>query len=102
VIEVINKHLDQVAALCRRTGARRLRLFGSAVREDFVPESSDLDFVVEFDALAPAKYADSYFALKEGLEMLFGRRVDLVTAGSIKNPYFRERVEAESQTVYAR
>ena len=102
MIEVINKHLDQVAALCRRTGARRLRLFGSAVREDFVPESSDLDFVVEFDALAPAKYADSYFALKEGLEMLFGRRVDLVTAGSIKNPYFRERVEAESQTVYAR
>jgi uncharacterized protein len=102
VIDVINKHIDQVAALCRRTGARRLRLFGSAVREDFESESSDLDFVVEFDALAPAKYADSYFALKEGLEMLFGRRVDLVTAGSIRNPYFRERVEAESQTVYAR
>jgi predicted nucleotidyltransferase len=102
VIEVINKHIDQVAALCRRTGARRLRLFGSAVREDFEPESSDLDFVVEFDALAPAEYADSYFALKEGLEMLFGRRVDLVTAASIRNPYFRERVEAESQTVYAR
>lgn len=102
MIEVINKHIDQVAALCRRTGARRLRLFGSAVREDFEPESSDLDFVVEFDALAPAEYADSYFALKEGLEMLFGRRVDLVTAASIRNPYFRERVEAESQTVYAR
>ncbi len=102
MIEVINKNIDQVAALCRQTGARRLRLFGSAVREDFEPESSDLDFVVEFDALAPGKYADSYFALKEGLETLFGRQVDLVTAVSIKNPYFRERVEAESQTVYAR
>lgn len=102
MIEVINKHIDQVAALCRRTGARRLRVFGSAVRANFEPARSDLDFVVEFDALAPAKYVDSYFALKEGLEMLFGRRVDLVTAGSIKNPYFRERVEAESQTIYAR
>ena len=102
MVEIIDKHIDQVAALCRQTGARRLRLFGSAIREDFEPASSDLDFLVEFDALAPAKYADSYFALKEGLEMLFGRKVDLVTAGSIKNPYFRERVEAESQTLYAR
>jgi hypothetical protein len=102
VVEIVDKHIDQVAALCRQTGARRLRLFGSAVREDFEPASSDLDFLVEFDTLAPAKYADSYFALKEGLETLFGRRVDLVTAGSIKNPYFRERVEAESHTVYAR
>jgi predicted nucleotidyltransferase len=102
VVELINKHIDQVAALCRRTGARRLELFGSAARADFEPTSSDLDFLVEFDPLAPAKYAESYFALKEGLEMLFGRQVDLVSTGSIKNPYFRERVEAESQTVYAR
>jgi predicted nucleotidyltransferase len=101
-VELLDKHIDQVAALCRQTGARRLRLFGSAVREDFEPTSSDLDFLVEFDTLAPATYADSYFALKEGLETLFGRQVDLVTAGSIKNPYFRERVEAESQTIYAR
>ena len=102
MLDIVNRHIDQVAALCRQTGARRLRLFGSGVREDFEPTRSDLDFLVEFDALAPAKYADSYFALKEGLERLFGRQVDLVTAGSIKNPYFRERVEAESQTVYAR
>lgn len=88
--------------MCRRTGALRLRLFGSALRADFKPASSDLDFLVEFDALAPAKYADAYFVLKEGLEKLFGRQVDLVTAGSLKNPYFRERIEAESQTVYAR
>jgi predicted nucleotidyltransferase len=57
---------------------------------------------VGFDPLAPAKYAESYFALNEGLETLFGRPVDPVSAGSIKNPYFRARVEAESQTVYAR
>jgi hypothetical protein len=102
VVEIVEQHIDEVAALCRRTGARRLRLFGSALRADFEPGSSDLDFLVDFDPFAPAKYADSYFALKEGLEKLFGRQVDLVTAGSIKNPYFRARIEAESQTVYAR
>jgi predicted nucleotidyltransferase len=102
VAEIVAKHIGEVAALCRRTGARRLRLFGSALREDFEPESSDLDFLVDFDPVVPSQYADSYFALKEGLEKLFGRPVDLVSAGSIENPYFRERIEAESQIVYAR
>jgi hypothetical protein len=36
------------------------------------------------------------------LETLFGRPVDLVTAVSLENPYFRERVLAERQLVYAR
>ena len=102
MVEIVERHIEQVAALCRRTGARRLRLFGSALRDDFEPASSDLDFLVDFDTSEPAKYADSYFTLKEGLEKLFGRQVDLVTATSIRNPYFRERIEAESQTVYAR
>jgi len=99
---VIEQHIDQVAALCRRTGARRLQAFGSVLRADFNPDSSDLDFLVDFDAVPPAQYAESYFALKEGLESLFGRPVDLVTLSSVGNPCFRERITAESQTIYAR
>jgi uncharacterized protein len=99
---LIDQHLDEVAALCRRAGARRLDAFGSAVRADFDPQSSDLDFLVEFDDVPPAAYAKAYFALKDGLESLFGRPVDLVTGSSLANPYFRERVLAERQTVYAR
>ena len=99
---VIDQHRDKVAALCRRTGARGLDAFGSAVRTDFDPQTSDLDFLVEFDDVSPAAYAQAYFALKEGLESLFGRPVDLVTGSSLANPYFRERITAERQTVYAR
>jgi predicted nucleotidyltransferase len=83
-------------------GVRQLDLFGSAVRDDFDPESSDLDFLVEFDPLPPGRYADAYFALKEGLEALFGRSVDLVTPSSLANPYFRDRIAAERRTLYAR
>ena len=64
---VIEMHLDKVAELCRRAGARRLEIFGSAVRPDFDPATSDLDFLVEFDDLPPARYADAFFALKESL-----------------------------------
>jgi predicted nucleotidyltransferase len=98
---VIDNRRDEVAALCRRVGVRQLDLFGSAVRDDFDPERSDLDFLVEFDPLPPARYADAYFALKEGLEALFGRSVDLVTPSSLANPYFRDQIVAERRTLYA-
>lgn len=99
---VIEQHREEVAVLCRRAGARRLDVFGSAVRDDFDPVTSDLDFLVEFDDLPPRAYADAYFTLKECLEQLFGRPVDLVTAASVDNPYFRQRIDAERKPVYAR
>ena len=92
---------EQLAELCRRHGVRRLALFGSAQREDFDPARSDLDFVVEFEALPPGVYAHTYFALLEALKQLYGRPVDLLEAGSVRNPYIREEIEATQVTVYA-
>lgn len=98
----VDRHNQEVANLCRRFGARRLDLFGSAARGEFDPATSDLDFLVEFDDIPPARYAEAYFSLKEGLERLFGRPVDLVTDSSLVNPYFRSRIAGESRNVYAR
>ena len=98
---LLDQKRSEVADLCRRSGARRLDIFGSAVGVDFDPEHSDLDFLVEFDNAAPAAYAEAFFALKKGLEALFNRPVDLLTQSSLVNPYFRRRVTAERQTVYA-
>ncbi|MBI2799854.1 MAG: nucleotidyltransferase domain-containing protein [Gammaproteobacteria bacterium] len=102
MINVVKKDLEKVAERCRRVGALRLDIFGSAVRPDFDPTTSDLDFLVQFEDLPPARYADAYFILKESLEALFGRQIDLITEASLENPYFRARVQAERQTVYAR
>lgn len=90
----------ELAGLCHRLHVRTLDVFGSAVREDFEP-ASDLDFLVEFEPIPPAQYADAYFALKEELESLFGRTVDLVTSASVANPYFRASVAASRQNLYA-
>ena len=70
MIEAIDQHRDAVAALCQSTGARRLAAFGSAVRDDFDPERSDLDFLVAFDDLPPARYADAYFVTSQKLRAL--------------------------------
>lgn len=98
---ILNQKQKEVADLCRHAGARRLDAFGSVVRADFDPLCSDLDFLVEFDNAPPDAYAEAYFELKAGLELLFGRPVDLITENSLANPYFRQRVIAERQLVYA-
>ena len=54
MIDQIALHREELPALCRRFHVRRLDLFGSAARGDFDPESSDIDFLVEFDRAAPA------------------------------------------------
>jgi hypothetical protein len=97
----IDEKREQIAAVCREYRVRRLALFGSALRDDFDPSRSDLDFVVEFEPLPEGTYANSYFGLIEALEELFQRRVDLIEAGSIRNPYFQQEIESQQVPVYA-
>lgn len=63
MMNVIQQHRVDVAALCRRAGARRLAVFGSAARDDFDPSSSDIDFLVDIDDLPPKACTDAYFTL---------------------------------------
>ena len=98
---ILDEKRQRLAELCHQFHVRRLALFGSALRDDFDPQRSDLDFVVEFHPLEPGTYAGTYFGLIDGLERLFERRVDLVEAGSVRNPYFRQEVEAHQETLYA-
>ena len=97
---ILDRSAD-IAALCRRHHARRLELFGSATRADFDPARSDLDFLVSFDELPPVATYDAFFSLKEGLEVMFDRPVDLVVERTVRNPYLRQRVDAERQPIYA-
>lgn len=97
---VIGKRTADLEQLCRRYRVRRLDLFGSAVSSHGWTESSDLDFLVEFEPLPPGVYADTYFGLLEALEQLLGRPVDLIVESAIKNPYFLESVEATRTPIY--
>lgn len=87
--------------LCRRYHVRRLSLFGSALRADFDPVRSDLDFLVEFDEPPDGGYATQYFGLLRDLEALFGRGVDLVEAAAIRNPWFRRGIDSSTRVLFA-
>jgi predicted nucleotidyltransferase len=98
----IEENLGRVAAACRRYGVERLDLFGSALGQAFDPESSDLDFVVAFAPTSPPRLFDRYFGLKEELESVFGRDVDLVMEGALaKSPPFAQGVAESRRRLYA-
>jgi len=88
--EEILRILEQNADRVRRHGARTLGLFGSGA-QGTGGETSDLDFVVEFER----KSFDAYMDLKAFLEALFGCRVDLVLADAIK-PRLRAKILSEA------
>jgi predicted nucleotidyltransferase len=101
VIRLIEQNREALERLCVRHHVARLELFGSAAEGGFDPQRSDLDFLVEFLPLKSGEHADAYFALLESLEALFGRPVDLLMVGAIKNPYFLQSVNQTRTVVYA-
>jgi len=96
----LQKKQAQLGALCLKHRVRRLAVFGSAANDDFDAASSDVDFVVEFEPMAPALHADSYFGLLEDLERLLGYPVDLVEYGPIRNPMFKRVVDESRVNLY--
>ena len=94
VNDLLNRRKSEIVGLCERHHVRRLSVFGSAVGESFDPTRSDVDFLVEFEAMPPRERADHFFGLQEDLELLLGVPVDLIEPGPIRNPYFRDAVEA--------
>jgi predicted nucleotidyltransferase len=91
----------QLAELCRACGVERLELFGSARGDVWEPEGSDVDLLVRFRVLSRPGIADDYLRLAEGLESLLGCEMDLLTEESVRNPFFRQRVEETREPVYA-
>jgi predicted nucleotidyltransferase len=98
--ELVEARRADIEALCRRLGVRRLDVFGSALGNSFT-ESSDVDVLVEFDTSSHASRFDTYFALKEGLEQILEREVDIVTVTAIRNPYFLDEVLRNRENLYA-
>lgn len=97
----ITPYQDALAAFARRWQVRELALFGSALRDDFGPES-DVDLLVTFESEAAWSLFD-HVEMQDELATLFGRPVDLVGRRAIecsRNPFRRRAILDSAQTVY--
>ena len=97
----IEQRREQIAQICREHQVARLMVFGSVLRDDFDPETSDIDFLVEFLPEGHKAWLAEFTYLKEAFEALFLRKVDVISATARKNPYFIAAVDREKELLYA-
>ena len=93
---------EEVAAFCERWQVMQLAIFGSALREDFGPDS-DVDLLVSFEDGARHTLFDMHY-MEEELKTIFGREVDLIERVGVersRNHIRREAILQSAETIYA-
>lgn len=88
-----------IARACERYGVARLRIFGSALTPRFAPERSDVDFLVDYRPGAERTFR-ALFGLRDELERIVGRPVDIVDVQNVRNPYFARSAFNTAREVY--
>lgn len=90
---------QRIGEFCRKWRVKEFSIFGSALREDFGPES-DVDVLVELEDEAPWSLFDWVDMIDE-LRDILGRDVDLVEKTAIRNPFRRHSILRAHEVVYA-
>ena len=98
-MNLIESNIERLRLLCQKHKVGKLFVFGSVLSNRFNVES-DIDLIVDFNEVDLSDYADNYFTLKDELEKLFNRKVDLLEAQAIRNPFFKESIDQQKRLVY--
>lgn len=93
------RHADFVK-LCSSHKVEKLYAFGSSITQHFDPAKSDIDLVVKVDIDNPIDRGEALLSLWDSLEALFGRKVDLLTEESIRNPYLKASINRTKKLIY--
>ena len=88
------------STLQNNAAVKKFYLFGSALTARFDENSSDIDVLVETEDILPEKKGEYLITLWEDLEKLFNRKVDLLTEGSLRNPYLTREIEQTRKLIY--
>jgi predicted nucleotidyltransferase len=99
---LLDKNKPGIIALCEKYNVNKLFAFGSIVTGRFSKNSSDIDLFVELMPMAAIERGQALIELWDQLEILFGRKIDLVTDQPIRNPYFLSELEKTKQLIYDR
>lgn len=100
-MNIVEQNRTRLIELCENHNVKELYLFGSILTDKF-NEKSDIDMLIQFSSLDLSKYFDNYMDLKEEIEVLFQRPIDLIENQSIRNPIFRKIIDKEKKLFYER
>lgn len=97
----VDNNIDVIIKLCKKYKVKELYLFGSILTDRF-NDTSDIDMLVQFDAVELNDYFDNYMNFKDELEIILNRSVDIVENQAIKNPIFRKIIDRDKKLIYGR
>jgi predicted nucleotidyltransferase len=98
-MNLIESNIEKIKLSCAKHKVNKLFAFGSVLKDSF-HKDSDIDLIVDFKKVDLIEYADNYFDLKENLESIFNRPVDLLEEKAIQNPFFKRQIDIEKQQIY--
>lgn len=98
-MKINDRKINRIKKLCTQYKVRTFSVFGSVTSDNFRDES-DIDFVVDFNENDPFEYTELYFQLKDKLEKLLKRQIDLIEYRAIKNNYFKKELDETSVLIY--
>lgn len=100
--QLIVEKKEEIAVICRKYDVAKLEIYGSAARgTDFDPYTSDADFLVEYNPPLLPGLSKRYFGMIRDLRTILGRKVDLLTIGSVRKKYLLEAINRDRELVYA-
>ncbi|AFL84859.1 putative nucleotidyltransferase [Belliella baltica DSM 15883] len=98
-MQILEENIERIKELCKEHRVKRFSVFGSVLTDNFSP-NSDIDFIVDFDEKDPLKYTDLYFQLKDKLELVLKRQIDLIEERGLKNTFFKKEIESSKVVIY--
>ncbi|PIS27273.1 MAG: nucleotidyltransferase [Candidatus Marinimicrobia bacterium CG08_land_8_20_14_0_20_45_22] len=93
------KQIEEIRHSCRKLQVKSLFAFGSVVSDTYRLDS-DIDMLVDFTVRDPLEYADRYFTLKQRLELILNRPVDLLESKALKNPFLQAEIDRSKVSIY--
>ena len=102
LLEEISKDKNSFRELCQRHNVKSLCGFGSSVTDRFDTENSDINLLVEIDEDDSLERGNKLLSLWDNFEIFFNRKVDMLTATSIQNPYLKRSIDATKILIYDR
>ncbi len=100
--KLLTDKLPEIKALLKKYQVRRAYAFGSVCTPSF-NDSSDVDFLISFEeGLDPLVMGENWWSIYYSLQDIVKRNVDLVTEGSLHNPYFIKVLEKTKVPIYER
>jgi len=98
-MNIVEQNITNITELCKKHNVLNMYLFGSVLNGKY-SLGSDVDFMVNFGQVNLPQYFDNYMALKDGLEHLLQRPVDLLEEKTIRNPVLRRSIDRNKKLIY--